>query len=105
MAKCARCGAETELYELDVPTCPACIAEREGTHPSLETLRAEISSAREIYRQAMEKFEQHQAAGRDSSKAPDRTVAGQLEAKAKTAGERYWAALQAYSDALQKGTG
>jgi len=30
MAKCTRCGKETELYEAGIPICPACIDEREG---------------------------------------------------------------------------
>ena len=29
MAKCKRCGKETELYEAGVPLCLACIDERD----------------------------------------------------------------------------
>jgi len=29
MAQCKRCGQETELYEADVPMCPACLDERD----------------------------------------------------------------------------
>lgn len=32
MAKCNRCGKETELYEGGIPICPACIDERERPH-------------------------------------------------------------------------
>ena len=34
MAKCKRCGKETELYEAGVPLCLACIDEREKTNDS-----------------------------------------------------------------------
>jgi len=29
MARCKHCGEETELHEAGVPTCPACLDERE----------------------------------------------------------------------------
>ena len=29
MAKCRRCGKETELYEAGIPICVACIDERD----------------------------------------------------------------------------
>lgn len=30
MAKCKRCGKETELYDSGVPMCPACVDERDN---------------------------------------------------------------------------
>jgi len=29
MPKCNRCGQDTELYEADIPVCPACLDEQE----------------------------------------------------------------------------
>jgi hypothetical protein len=106
MPKCVECGAETELHELGVPICPACISERERLHPSLDSLRAEVAAARERYRKAMEEFEHQQAMCRDLPKGhPDRTMAARLEENAKAAGERYWEILRAYSDALRRDSG
>jgi Zn finger protein HypA/HybF involved in hydrogenase expression len=106
MPKCAGCGTETDLHELDVPICPSCVAERERLHSSIASLSAELTSARELYRKAMEEFNHHEAMCRGLPKGhPDRTVAAHLEEQAKTAGERYWEALRAYGDALRQGGG
>jgi hypothetical protein len=106
MPKCAGCGAETDLHELDVPICPACLADRERFHPSLASLSAELISAREVYRKAMEEFDHHAAMCGGLPKGhPDRTMAARLEEKAKISGKRYWEALRAYSLALRKGVG
>ena len=106
MPKCAGCGTETDLHELDVPLCTACVAKRERFHPSLARLSADLTSARELYRKAMEEFDHHEAMCRDLPKGhPDRTVAARLEEKARTSGERYWEALRVYSLALQKDGG
>jgi hypothetical protein len=106
MPKCAGCGAETDLHELDVPICPACLADRQRFHPSLERLSAEVTSAREVYRKALEEFDHHEAlcAGLPRGQ-PERIVAARLEEKAKISGERYWEALRVYSLALRKGVG
>jgi hypothetical protein len=103
MAKCASCGAETELRELDVPICPECIGERERIHPSFATLSAELSSAREFYRQAMEDLErQHNRCRLLSKTHPDRSTTALLEERAKAAGEKYWDLLRMYSEALRR---
>jgi len=103
MAKCKRCGAETELYELDVPVCTACVVEREGIHPFVANLSAELNSAREIYRDAMEEFERHQALCRNlPQEHSGQAVSARLRENAKTAGERYWDLLRAYGEALRK---
>ena len=103
MPKCAGCGTETDLHELDVPMCPACIAERERLQSSIASLSAELTSARELYRKAMEESDHQKAICRGlPERHPDRTVAAGLEEKAKTSGERYWEALRVYSLALQK---
>ena len=103
MAKCGRCGAETELYELDFPMCPECIAQREGMRRSLTNLSAELTSARELYRRAMEEFEHHQGLCRDLPKEhPRRGTAERMQEKAKQAGERYWDLLRAYTEALRR---
>jgi hypothetical protein len=106
MPKCAGCGAKTDLHELDIPICPACVAERERSHPLLASLSAELTSAREIYRKAMEEFDRYEAICRGLPKGhPDRAGAARSEEKAKASGERYWEALRVYSLALQKGGG
>ena len=103
MPKCAGCGTETDLHELDVPMCPACVAERERLQSSIASLSAELTSARELYRKAMEESDRQKAMCRGLPEGhPDRTVAAGLEEKAKTSGERYWEALRVYSLALQK---
>lgn len=104
MPKCAGCGTETNLHELDVPICPSCVAERERRQPSIASLTAELASAREIYRKAMEEFDRHEAMCRDLPKGhPNRAVAARLGEEAKICGETYWEALRIYSLALQKG--
>jgi len=106
MPKCAGCGTETDLHELDVPICPACVAERERLHSSIASLSAELTSARELYRKAMEEFDHQEAMCRGLPEGhPDRTLAAHLEEKAKTSGEKYWEALRVYSLALQKSGG
>jgi hypothetical protein len=106
MPKCAGCGTETDLHELDVPICTACVAERERAHPSLARLSAELTSAREFYRKAMEEFDRHEAMCRDLPKGhPDRAMAARLGEKARISGEKYWEALRVYSLALQRGGG
>ena len=106
MPKCAGCGTETDLHELDVPMCPACVAERERLQSSIASLSAELTSARELYRKAMEESDHQKAICRGlPERHPDRTVAAGLEEKAKTSGERYWEALRVYSLALQKAGG
>jgi len=102
MPKCAGCGTETDLHELDVPICPACVAKRERVHSSIASLSAELTLARELYRKAMEEFDRQAAMCRGLPEGhPDRTVAARLEEKAKTSGEKYWEALRLYSLALQ----
>jgi len=106
MAKCGRCGAETDLYELDVPICPECCAEREKSRPSLANLSAELALARALYRKAMEEFERHQVLCPDLPQGhPDRTTGARLQEMAKTAGERYWDLLRAYGEALRRDSG
>ena len=106
MPKCAGCGTQTDLHELNIPMCTACVAERERSHPSLASLSAELTSARELYRKAMEAFEHQEAMCRALPKAhPDRAAAARLEEKARISGEKYWEALRVYSLALQKGGG
>ena len=106
MAKCARCGVETELYDLGVPICPACITGRDGVVPSVDSLRAEVTSAKELYHKAMEEFEHRQALCRSlPNNHPDRTIAARSEAEAKKAGERYWEALRAYGEAVRRDSG
>src|SRR5689334_16221688 len=106
MPKCAGCGEETELHELDVPICPACIADREGSRPSLATLRDELASARKRYRQAMAEFERQEAKCRGLPQGhPDRTIAARFEQEAKMAGETYWEALRVYSNAARRDSG
>jgi hypothetical protein len=106
MPKCAGCGTQTDLHEFNIPMCTACVAERERSHPSLTSLSAELTLARELYRKAMEAFEHHEAMCRDLPKAhPDRAEAARLEEKARISGEKYWEALRVYSLALQKGGG
>ena len=103
MPKCAGCGAETDLHELDVAICTACVGERERGYSSLARLSAELTSARETYRKAMEEFDRHELGCRNLPREhPARTVAAGLEEKAKISGERYWEALRVYSLALQK---
>jgi|GEM_PF-5889386 len=101
MAKCAGCGTETDLHELGVPICPACIAERD--QPSLAGLNSAVITAREVYRKAMADYEHHQARCRDLPKGhPDRIIGAGLEDAAKAAGERYWEALRVLGDALRQ---
>jgi hypothetical protein len=104
--KCAGCGTETDLRELDVPICTACVAERERLHPSLASLSAELTSARKLYRKAMEEFDRQEATCRGLPQGHrDRIVAARLEEEAKTTGEKYWEALRVYSLALQNSSG
>ena len=106
MPNCAGCGTQTDLHELNVPICPACIAERELLHPSLSGLNAELTSAREDYRKAMEEFDRYEAMCRGLPEGhPHKTTAAHLQDKVKTSGEKYWEALRVYSLARQKGGG
>lgn len=101
MPKCASCGSETDLRELDVPICPACIAERD--QPWLAGLNAGLITAREAYRKALADYEHHQARCRDLPKGHSERMTGAgLEHAAKTAGERYWQALRLYGSALRQ---
>jgi hypothetical protein len=103
MSKCAECGMETELRELGLPVCTACISKRESLHPLLSSLRADLASARNLYRQALEDFEHHQARHRRfPSPQAERVEAARLEEKARTAGEKYWEALRLYGETLRK---
>jgi hypothetical protein len=103
MAKCGRCGAETELYELDIPICPECISEREGIDRPLASLNAELTSARELYRTAMEELEHHQILCRNlPQEYSDRAAGARLQEKANRTGEKYWDLLRAYSEALRR---
>jgi len=36
MAKCNRCGKETELYEAGVPICPSCLDEQDRKRSSVK---------------------------------------------------------------------
>ncbi len=104
MPKCAGCGTETDLHELDVPICPACISER--NQPSFAGLNAALITAREAYRKAMADYEHHQARCRDLPKGHlDRIVGARLEDAAKAAGERYWETLRVLGDALRRESG
>ncbi len=106
MPKCAGCRTETDLLALDLPICTACVAERERFHPSLARLSAELTSAREIYRNAMEQFDRHEAMCQGLPKEhPQRTVAAHVGEKAQIAGGKYWEALRVYSVALQRRRG
>ena len=106
MAKCTECGGETELRELGTPVCTACISKRESVHPLLAELSAELPSARDLYRRAMEEFEHHQASSQHRPKGhPDRVEAARLEVIAKTAGEKYWEALRLYGETLRRQSG
>jgi len=106
MPKCAGCGTETDLHELDVPICPTCVGERERFDRSLSGLNADLASARELYRKAMEEFEHHEAMSRGLPKGhPDRAAGARLEERARTSGEKYWEALRVYSLALRKNNG
>jgi hypothetical protein len=60
MPKCAECGAETDLHELDIPICPNCINARGRMagfeeHPGLpsDTEDTEIQTAKEKYLNAI----------------------------------------------------
>ena len=53
MARCASCGADTELYHLGIPICPACINDRDGVQQSeewevLENLQAHGEANRSV---------------------------------------------------------
>jgi hypothetical protein len=97
MPKCAGCGTETDLHELDVPICPSCISERDQL--ALDGLNAALYTAREVYRRAMGDYQDHQARFRDLPKGhPQRVIGAGLEDKAKAAGEKYWEALRAIGD-------
>ena len=86
MARCASCGAETELYHLGVPICPGCISDRDGVEPADDHLSPEVILAWERYREALESLKDHRVLDRDD-----------LEDKAKIAREQYWEALRTYS--------
>jgi hypothetical protein len=101
MPKCAGCGKETDLHELDVPICPSCLSERDQI--ALDGVNTALVTAREIYCKAMADYQRHQARCRDLPKGhPDRIIAAGLEDKAKAAGERYWEVLRALGDAPQE---
>ena len=89
MAQCAQCGADTDLYELDLPICPICVSERERAHPSLDGLSAQVSFAKESYLEAIKDFELHPSAV-------------SLRERAERAGERYRTAVHAYDEALRR---
>jgi hypothetical protein len=78
------------------------VAERDRFDTSVAGLSTELTTARELYRKAMEEFDRYETTYRDPTGNPDRTVAAALEEKVKTCGERYWEALRVYSLALQK---
>ena len=103
MPKCAGCGTETELHELDVPICVTCVTERDRSHQTLATLSAELAAARNLYRQAMEEVAQYEAMLQGlPSGQPDQIVAVRLQEKVKASGDKYWEALLVYSLALQR---
>jgi NMD protein affecting ribosome stability and mRNA decay len=104
MAKCVRCGTETELHELAVPICPQCISEPEPMDPAFSALNVQLISAKALYREAMQAFERHEIWCRNlPTQHPDRTTSARLEERAKTAGEKYWDLLRTYGEALRRG--
>jgi len=69
----------------------------------LSSLSAEVTSARNVYRQAMKKFDDHKAMCRGLSKGhSDRLTTADLEERVKVSGEKYWEALRIYTLAVRK---
>ena len=96
MPKCAECRTETDLHELDIPICPACVTMRGRDGPSILDLAAEFVSAREHYRNRMSEFEkrQHLPSGDN--------IDGELADDVRAAKENYLNALRVYGDALRR---
>ena len=105
MAKCAECGSETELHELGVAVCPACIAKRETFRTGLASLFADLTSARDSYREAIAQLADHLAAHPESSGHPDRAKVIRLKEDAKAAEEKYREVLRLYSEIINRNGG
>ena len=102
MAKCVKCGIETELHVGGVPVCPDCEASQKRVtgHKTLEEVIAELQESRGEYREAMlAQSEADHLLKAIGPGHPDGTLA------LRNANQRLARAAKRYHEALQQFTG